>query len=137
MGRANRGRELQIFADGQVFIELVLLRNVTDVTLELIEIRIKLLVIEQDLTARRLQLSGQHLEQRAFPGTARPHHANQLPAHNVEGNALQPDIAAAEVMRDLAYLQGANDVALFLDDALGKIALQELPNIDANGIAIL
>src|SRR4029077_2776492 len=40
-------------------------------------------------------------------------------------------------MRDLAYLQGANDVALFLDDALGKIALQKLPNIDANGIAIL
>ena len=51
MRRANRGRELQIFADGQVFIERVLLRNVTDVTLELIEIRIKLLVIEQDLTA--------------------------------------------------------------------------------------
>ena len=59
MGRANRGCELQIFADGQVFIERVLLRNVTDVTLELIEIRIKLLVIEQDLTAGRLQLSGQ------------------------------------------------------------------------------
>src|SRR5207237_1711617 len=134
MGRANRGRELQILADGQVFIERVLLRNVTDVTLELIEIRIKLLVIEQELTASRLQLSGQHLEQRAFPGTARPHHANQLPAHDIEGNALKPDIAASEMMRDLAYLQGANDVALFLDDPLVKIACQEQPNIDANGI---
>ena len=41
-GRANRGRELQIFADGQMFIERVLLRNVTDVALQLIEIRIKL-----------------------------------------------------------------------------------------------
>src|SRR6476661_5568125 len=108
MRRANRGRELQILADGQVFIERVLLRNVTDVTLQLIEIRIKLLVIEQDLTARRLQLSGQHLEQGAFPGTARPHHANELPAHDIEGNTLQTNIAAAEVMRDLAYVQCAN-----------------------------
>src|SRR2546430_10400742 len=98
MRRANRGRELQIFADGQMFIERILLRNVTDVTLELIEVRIKRLVIEQDLAAARLQLSGQHLEQRAFPGTTRPHYANQLPAHHVEGNALQPDIAAAEAM---------------------------------------
>src|SRR5207248_10418743 len=122
MGRGNRGRELQIFADGQVFIERVLLRNVTDVTLELIEIRIKLLVIEQDLTARRLQLSGQDLEQRAFPGTARPHHANQLPAHDIEGNALQPDTAAAEVMRGLAYLQAANDVALFPADPPAKMS---------------
>src|SRR5438477_6604269 len=137
MRRANRGRELQILADGQVFIERVLLRNVTDVTLELIEIRIKLQVIEQDLTTSRFQLSGQHPEQRAFPRTARPHHANQLPARDIEGNTLQPDIAAAETIRDLAYLQSTNDVALFLDDALGKIALQELPNIDANGIAIL
>src|SRR5437867_12496985 len=102
MGRANRGRELQIFADGQVFIERVLLRDVTDVTPELIEIWIKRLVIEQDLTAAWLQLSGQHFEQRAFPGTARPHHANQLPAHHIEGNSLQPDIAAAEAVRDLA-----------------------------------
>src|SRR5437879_8896780 len=136
MRRANRGRELQIFADGQMFIERILLRDVTDVTLELIEIRIKLLVIEQDLAAARLQLSGQHFEQCAFPGTARPHHANQLPAHDIEGNSLQPDIAAAEMMRDLAYLQGANDVALFLDNALGKIAFQKLPDIDANGVAI-
>src|SRR5437899_11501753 len=126
MRRANRGRELQILADGQVFIERVLLRNVTDVTLELIEIRIKLLVIEQEVTASRLQLSGQHLEQRAFPGTARLHHANQLPAHDIEGNALQPDTAAAEMMRDLPYLHAASNVALFLDNALGKIPLQRL-----------
>src|SRR5437660_9690245 len=108
MRRANRGRELQILADGQVFIECVLLRDVTDVTLELIEIRIKLLVIEQELTVSRLQLSGQHFEQCAFPGTARPHHANQLPAHDIEGNALQPDIAAAEMMRELHYPQRPN-----------------------------
>ena len=40
-------------------------------------------------------------------------------------------------MRDFAHLERANDVALFLDDALGKIAPQELPDVDANGVAIL
>ena len=54
MRRANRGRELQIFADRQMLIESVFLRDVTDVALQLIEIRIKGLVIEQDLAARRL-----------------------------------------------------------------------------------
>ena len=137
MRRANRGGELQILADGEVLIERVLLRNVTDVALELIEIRIKRLAVEQDLAAGRLQLPGQHLQQRAFAGAARAHHANQLAARDSEGNALQPDIAAAEAMRDLAHLEGANDVALFLDDALGKIAAQELPDIDADGVAIL
>src|SRR5437773_187380 len=69
-------------------------------------------------------LSSQHSEQRAFPRTARPHHANQLSAHDVEGNSLQPDLAASKAVRDLAYLQGANDVALFLDE-IGRASCRE------------
>src|SRR5437764_546136 len=137
MRRANRGRELQIFADGQVLIESVFLRDVTDVALELIEIRIKGLIIKEDLATVGLQLSSQDFEQRAFPRAARPHHANQFPARDIEGNSFQPDIAAAKAVRNLAHLQGANDVPLFLDDALGKIAFQKLPDIDANGVTIL
>ncbi len=40
-------------------------------------------------------------------------------------------------MIDIDHFEAANDVALFLDDALGKIAAQELPDIDADGVAIL
>ena len=39
-------------------------------------------------------------------------------------------------MIDIHYFERPNNVALFLDDALGKIAAQKLPDIDANGVAI-
>ena len=137
MRRTNRGGELQVLADGQMLIERVLLRNVTDVALQLIEIRIKRLAVEQNLAAGRLDLAAEHLEQRAFAGSARAHHANQLAAIDRKRNAVEPDIAAAEAMVDIAHFERANDVALFLDDALGKIAAQKLPDIDADGVAIL
>ena len=41
MRRTNRSRKLQILADGQMLVERVLLRNVTDVFLELVEVGIK------------------------------------------------------------------------------------------------
>src|SRR4051794_23710647 len=136
MRRANRSRELQIFADGQVLVESVLLRDVTDIAPELLKIRVKRLVIEQDLAVGRLQLSGQYLQQSAFAGTAGTHYANQFSAHDVERNPLESKIAAPETMRDLAHLQGADDVPLFLDNAFGKIAPQELADVDAYGVAI-
>ena len=58
MGRTNRSRKLQIFANGEMLIKRIFLRDVTDIALQLIEGRIKGLVIEQDLAARRLQLPG-------------------------------------------------------------------------------
>ena len=39
-------------------------------------------------------------------------------------------------MRHLIHLQGANDVSLFLDDALGKVAAQKLPDIDPDRVAV-
>ena len=51
MRGANRRRELQIFADSQMLIEGIVLRNVTEIALQLIEIGIKRLAIEQNLTA--------------------------------------------------------------------------------------
>src|SRR5204862_7542552 len=35
------------------------------------------------------------------------------------------------------HLERPNDIALYLDDAFGKIAAQELPHIDADGVAVL
>ena len=57
MWGADRGGELQVFADRQVLIESVVLRDVTDVTLERVEILIKRLAIEQDLATRGLKLA--------------------------------------------------------------------------------
>ena len=79
MGRTNRGCELQILTDRQMLVERVLLRNVADVFFEIVHVRIKRTPIQKNLPARRLKLSGEHSEQRAFARTARTHHAHQLP----------------------------------------------------------
>ena len=46
------------------------------------------------------------------------------------------DVAVAEAMVDVDHFEAANDVAFFLDDPLGKIAAQELADIDPDGVAI-
>src|SRR5207249_752263 len=112
----NRGGELQILADGQVLIEGVFLRYVTDVSPQFVKVRIKRLIIEQDLAAARLQLPGQHFQQCALAATARSHYANQFAADHIVGNSFQPDIAAAKTVCDFANLQRPDDVALFLDN---------------------
>src|SRR6266404_7448207 len=127
MRRTNRGRELQILADGQMLVERVFLRNVADVFFELVQVRIERTAIQENLAASRLKLSGEHSEQRAFARTARAHHADQLAPCQRERDSLQAGVAAAETVRHLTHLQGANDVSLFLDDALGKVAAQKLP----------
>ena len=59
--RANRRRKLQVLADGEMLVESVLLRHVTDVVLEHVEVRIKRLSVEENLAAGGLELAGQHL----------------------------------------------------------------------------
>ena len=133
---ADRGGELEIFPDRQVLIESVVLRDVTDVALERVEVVVKRLAVEQNLAAGRLQLPAEHPHERALAGAARAHHANQLAAIERKADAFEPDLAVAEAMVDVDHFETADDVAFFLDDPLGKIAAQELPDIDPDGVAI-
>src|SRR6267143_67665 len=111
-----------------MLVERVLLRNITDVFLELVQVWIERSTIQKNLAARWLKLSGQHPEQRALARTARAHHADQLAATQRKCNSFESRIAAGETVRHLAHFERANDVALFFDDALGKIAAQKLPD---------
>src|SRR6266699_5398704 len=120
-----------------MFVERVLLRHVTDVVLECVEVRVKRLSVENDLAAGRLKLSGKHSQQSAFSRTTCAHHANELAASDSEGNSLQPDFAVAEAMRDFIHLERANDIALFLDNSFRKIATKKLSDVDSDGCAIL
>ena len=134
---ANRGGELQILPDRQVFIEGVVLRDVTDVALERVEVVVKRLAVEQDLAAASAaSWPPSTFMQRALAGAARAHHADQLAAIERKADAVERDVAVAEAMVDIDHLETANDVALFLDDPLGKIAAQELTDIDPDGVAI-
>ena len=53
-----------------------------------------------------------------------------------EGDAIERNLVVAETVVDVAHLEAADDVAFFFDDSLGKIAAQELADIDANGVAV-
>src|SRR5262245_6284830 len=114
----DRRRKLQIFTNGEVLVERVLLRHVTDVLLQNVEFPVKGLSVEQNFAARRLELAGKHLHQCAFARSACAHHANKLAARDAEGNSVEANLALAETVRDFVELEAANDISLFLDDAL-------------------
>ena len=59
--RADLRRKLQILADGEMLVEGVLLRHVTDIVLENVEVRKKGLSVEDNFAAAGPELPGQHL----------------------------------------------------------------------------
>src|SRR5262252_346647 len=126
MRRTDGRRELQILANGEVLVERVLLRHVTDVLLQDVEVSIKRLSVEQDFAARGLKLPGKYSHQRAFTRTACAHHANKLSTGDGEGNSIEANLALAKTVRDFTQLEAANDVSLLLDDAFQKVASQNL-----------
>jgi hypothetical protein len=135
MRRADRGRELQIFADGEVLVERVLLRDVTDVRLN-VEVSVEGLSVEQDLPLVGWSWPASTFISVLLPAPLAPITQTSSP-RVIEGNSFEADLAFAEAVCDFIHLEAANDVALFLDDALGKIASQELSDIDSNGVAVL
>src|SRR4029077_14361067 len=136
MRRANRRRKQQVFADGEMLVERVLLRHITDIVFQRVEILIEQLSVEEDLAAGGLKLAGQHSHERAFSRTARTHYANQLTTRDTKGDSLETDLAFPKAVRDLVCLESTNDIALFLDDSFRKTASQKLADIDSNGSAV-
>src|SRR6516225_6971656 len=133
----DRCRKLQIFTDGEVLVERVLLRHVADVLFQNVEVSVERLSIEQDIAAGWLELPGKHSHQRAFAGATCAHHTNELAACDAEGNSIEPNLAFAKTMCDFVQLEAANDVSLLLDNALQKITSQNLSDIDSNDVAVL
>src|SRR5215471_10692244 len=134
---ADRRRELQILTNGKVFVERVLLRHVTDVLFQNVELPVEGLSVEQDFAAGRLKLAGKYSHQRAFARTTRAHDTNELSTCDAEGNSIEPNLAFAKTVCDFVQLEAANDVSLLLDNALQKIASQNLSDIDSNNVAVL
>src|SRR4051794_34039603 len=112
MRRTNRGRELEVLRDGQIFVERVLLRDVTDVAFELVEILVERLLVEQDVAGARLELAAEHFQQGALARTAGAHHADELTAIDAERDPIKRDITAAETMIQINNFEAADDVPL-------------------------
>ena len=136
MRRANGRGKQQVFADGEMFVERVLLRNVTDVVFQRVEILIERLPVEKDLSAGGLELASQHSHERAFSRTARAHHANKLTTRDAKRDSLETNPALPKAVRNFVHLECANDIALFLDDSFRKVASQKLADVDSNGISV-
>src|SRR3954468_10452948 len=137
MRRADGRSEFEVLANGQMLVERVFLRDVTDVAFELVEILVERPVVQENLALRRLKLAAEDFHERALAGTARAHHADELAAVDRERNAFEPNLVVAEPVGGVDDFERANDVALFLDDAFGKIAAQELADIDPDRVAVL
>src|SRR5262245_50771773 len=105
----DRRSKLQIFTNGEMLIERILLRHVTDVLFQDIKFSIKRLSVKQDFAACRLELAGKHLHQCAFARTACAHHANKLPTRDAEGNSIEANLAFAKTVCDFVELEAAND----------------------------
>src|SRR5215475_11346651 len=133
----DRSRELQILTNGKVLVERVLLRHVADVRLQNVEVPVERLSVKQNFAAGGLELAGKHSHQCAFARTACAHHANKLSTRDAERNSFEANLAFAKTVCDFVQLEAANDVSLLLDNALQKIASQNLSDIDSNNVAVL
>src|SRR5204862_6738816 len=112
--RASCSRKQEVLAGGEMFVVRVLLRHVTDMMLQGVEILIKRLAVKQDVTAGGLKLVGQHSHERALSTTARAHHADEFATRDAKGDSLEANLALAKAVRDFVCLKSANDIALFL-----------------------
>ena len=85
--RRTDGRGVtQVFLDGEVVVERVVLRDECDEAFELFEVVVKLLAIEQDLPARGRKPARNGTEQRAFSRAAAAHHAHDVAAVECEAD---------------------------------------------------
>src|SRR5947207_13733156 len=105
-----------------MFVERVLLRQVTDIMLQGVEILIKRLAVKQDVTAGGLKLAGQHSHKRALSTTARAHHADEFATRAAKRDSLETNLALANALRDFVCPRRANDTALFLADSFRTAA---------------
>ena len=136
MRRAKGRGEVQIFLDGEVLIERVVLRNVSDVFAQGVAIGVKRAAVEEDVSLGGLKLPGQSAHERALAASARAHHANHFAALHGKRDAVDRNLLVAEPANEIVHLERANNVALLFEKALGKIAAQDLPRVDADGVAV-
>ena len=137
MGGADGCGVVEIFLDGQVVVERVILRDVGDEAFELFEVAVEFLPIQQDVTARRRETSGDGAEERAFSRAASAHHAHDIAARECEIDPVECRDVAAEVAGDIAQFERGDDVPFLFDDAFAEVAPQPLARIDADEIVVL
>ena len=135
-GERSAAARDQIFLDGELLVEGVVLRDVGDVAAQGVEFVVERTAVEHDAAAVGPVLPGDGLEQRALAAAARAHDADHLAARDGEVDVVQRRLGRAEGVPQVAHVEHADDVAFFFEDALGEVAAQHLAHVDADEVAV-
>jgi len=136
--RAAQGHAvIEIFLHAQQRIESILLRDVGDVGLQVEQVIIHGQAVHQNVARPRPHLAAEHSQQRAFAAATGAHDADHLAAPCREADAVQRRALLIKPVHQLAHIHLAHGVALLLDDAVGKVAAQELAFAQRDGVAVV
>ena len=95
--------EIQIFLDGQVFVEAEPLRHVADVLLDLAGIAADVEAQTASAAAVGREQTAEHPQKRRFAAAVRAEKTVNLPAPHLHGNVVH-DRAVAEPLRDALHV---------------------------------
>src|ERR1700736_4484007 len=119
-----------------MLIKCIILRDVRNISSKCFEVAVERLTVHQDRAMGRLVLTADGLEQGAFSRAAGSHYADHLAPVYGKRHPVQRDLAILKSEGKVPDFEVPDNISLFLNDPLGKIASQDLPGIDANNVAI-
>src|ERR1700751_5474643 len=116
MGRSDCGRVVEILQDREVFVESVVLRNVSYVFSERFTVFVKRLAVEQHSTASWFILATDRLEQSALTRPARTHHADHFSTTDRKRDPVERHLSSGKSKRHISYFKMANNVSFLFND---------------------
>ena len=137
MRRADGSGIFQIFFDGQMLVEGVVLGNVGYIFPEGFVVLVERALVEKHAALGWLELTRQSAQQCAFAAAAGPHHADHLAAFDREGDAVDGHRVVGEAANQIAHIECADDIFFLFDQAFREVAAEHLAGIDADCVAIL
>ena len=130
------GGGVEVFADSQERIERILMWAKRNVRPEETQMVIECEAIEFDGAFAWFEVPGEHAQEGAFAAAAWPHHADHFAAAHREADPIDCRLAFIEPVGHVGDVEAADQIALFLDDAIAKVAAQAdaLANVDDTAV---
>ena len=136
MRRPDRGGGVEIFLDGEERVKSLVLRDDSDVGLQIFVLGVEVDAVEIDATTARLELSAEGFEESTLAASARAHDADHLASLDRKSDAVESGDLAIVGVAHVARLERADDVALLFDNAFGKVAAQVLITPEGDDAAV-
>ena len=132
----NSGGKVEVFLNGEVLVERVVLGDVGDVFPKWFVVFVEGTVIEKHFALSWGKLTRERSQEGAFSAPTCAHHANHFTAFHGEGNAIHRHGSVTETTNQIAHIQCANHILFLFNEAFGKVAPQALSDIHSDHVAI-